>query len=174
MSTYPLNAVMLKPSLFIVFFVLVLPFLIVFVALLVSTGTLNWKIPVVITAFTSLLAALLLVQLFVAKVKIEDGQVVVGGGLYKEAIRLSDIRCGELQRMDLSRALNLMGFRINGIGLPGFRFGWFQPRNGRKVFSLVTREPVVWIPTNGAYDFLISVDAVDPFMRSLCEDSRQP
>lgn len=168
---YSLNAALIKPSLFVIFFVVLLPILILSLAFLASTGSFNWKIQMVIVTMLFPVASLLILQVFIVKVAIKDNRLVVGGGLYKEVISLSEIRCDDIREMGVPQASALMGTRINGVGMPGFHLGWFRQHNGRKFFALMGSSPVALIPTVGEFDLLISVKSLDRFINDLCKNS---
>jgi hypothetical protein len=166
-DTYCLNISKSKPGLFVLCVVL-LPVLMVSLVLVVSTGLPGWEVQLVFGSCTLPLAALLLLQLFLLKVGIVQDQLVVGGGIYKETIKLSAIRADRIKQISMPEASALMGARINGIGIPGFHLGWFQPYKGRKVLALVGESPVIWVPTSGEYDLLISVTERELFASELC------
>ncbi|MBP8296296.1 MAG: hypothetical protein KAX84_09340, partial [Burkholderiales bacterium] len=52
-------------------------------------------------------------------------------------------------------------WRTNGIGLPGFKAGWFRLRNREKALVLLT-DPfkVTYLPTSEGYALLISTNAL--------------
>lgn len=167
METYAVNAFTLKPVLSIIIFVPILPFTILFAALFFSTGSVHWKLPLIISGLTLPLTILLLVQLFIAKVSLDDRYLIVGGGLYKEKVSLSEIRREAIAKIDISKNSGVLGTRTNGVGLPGFSFGWFQPYAGKKLFALVSDDHAVLVPTTKPYDLLISPNNVDQFISAL-------
>jgi len=71
-----------------------------------------------------------------------------------DSIRRNDIRAAADAGIGTS-------LRINGVGLPRFKLGWFKLSNGRKAFAIVTDQSPMYIPTKGEYDLLVSTGRGD-------------
>lgn len=57
----------------------------------------------------------------------------VSGTLYGRQIPLGSLRLGEARELDLAHEAGYrLKWRTNGIGLPGYKAGWFRLRNGKK------------------------------------------
>ncbi|MBX3702007.1 MAG: hypothetical protein KF903_13530 [Dokdonella sp.] len=166
-TLYTISSFNFKPILVIVVLVSVLPFATVLLALYLATGSVNFKIPAVIGVLTLPLTIFLLAQLIMVKIVTEETQLTVGGGLYKETIARSAIRGEAIVTLDSAELRKALGIRVNGVGLPGFLLGWFQPRGGRKVFVLQTAGRAVLVPTTGAYDVIVSPDDTQAFIADL-------
>jgi len=166
-TIHAISSFNLKPILFIVILVSVLPVAIVLLALHLATGSVSFKIPVVIGLLTLPLTIFLLAQLAVVKIATDETQLTIGGGLYKEKIARSVIRGDAIETLGPAELSKTLGIRINGVGLPGFLLGWFQPRGGRKVFVLQTAGQAVLVPTAGAYDVIVSPDDTQAFIADL-------
>lgn len=58
--------------------------------------------------------------------------------------------------------------RTNGVGLPGYKSGWFELKNGEKALAFITStKDLVYIPTNKGYCILLSVSKPSEFLESL-------
>jgi len=167
MSVYSFDSPGLKPIIFVINLVLVLPFALAWILLPSAAGGFQWKVPMIIVALTLPLAVLLLAQLACVKIGIEDGQLMVGGGLYKEIVNLSEIDCSAARKVNLVEKPELPGIRTNGIGLPGFKLGWFQPYRGKKLFVLIAGSQAVLVPTSKPYDLLLSPANADRLLMDL-------
>jgi hypothetical protein len=167
MSVYSSNSPGLKASIFVILWALILPFALTFLMLLGSPHGLLWKVPMIVAALTLPPTTLLLAQLTCVRIKIEDDQLVVGGGHYKEIINLSDIDRSVTHKVNLAEAPGLPGFRVNGIALPAFKLGWFQPYRGKKLFVLISEQQAVFVPTSKEYDLLVSSPDADRLLIDL-------
>jgi PH (Pleckstrin Homology) domain-containing protein len=76
---------------------------------------------------------------------------------------------GESKRIDLQKESPYRPrLRTNGIGLPGYRSGWWKLRNGEKALLFVTDlSNVVYIPTRQGYCLLLSPERPEVFLQSL-------
>jgi uncharacterized protein (DUF58 family) len=69
----------------------------------------------------------------------------------------------------------LPSWRTNGIGLPGYRAGWFKLKNGEKSLLFLTdRSHAVYIPTSNGYSVLASVPDPERFAESLRKNVGTP
>jgi crotonobetainyl-CoA:carnitine CoA-transferase CaiB-like acyl-CoA transferase len=58
--------------------------------------------------------------------------------------------------------------RTNGVGLPGYRAGWFRLRNGEKALAFVTDvHRVTYLRTTDGYSVLLSVEQPQQFASAL-------
>ena len=167
MNTFPVDTFAFKPVSIIIALLLIVPFLSTMFVTYFSTGSISWKLPLIVLTVTAPLAILFSIQLAIAEIIINDRQLIVGGGVYKEAVDFSEIRFDAIIKIDLSKNTQVLGVRINGIGLPGFYLGWFQSYSGRKVFALVTNKDAVFVPTTKPYDILVSPSDTDQFISVL-------
>ena len=59
-------------------------------------------------------------------------------------------------------------FRSNGVGLPGYKLGWFRLENGERGLLFVTEpERVVYLPTLEGYSLLMSVAEPEALLETL-------
>lgn len=87
-----------------------------------------------------------------------DSELIVRAGFYGRAIPRSSLRLEAAVEFSLAgRNEFAPRWRTNGIGLPGFRAGWFRLRNGEKALLFLT-DPfhVVYLPTTAGYALLLS------------------
>jgi hypothetical protein len=62
--------------------------------------------------------------------------------------------------------------RTNGIGLPGYRAGWFRLANGMKALvALTSAEHALYIPTNEGFALLVSVQTPETVLQALRSDA---
>jgi hypothetical protein len=75
----------------------------------------------------------------------------------------------EARRVDLRGVSEYrLRIRTNGVGLPGYRAGWFRLRSGEKALVFVTDlEQLVYVPTREGYSVLLSVVAPEEFLEAL-------
>ncbi len=58
--------------------------------------------------------------------------------------------------------------RTNGIGLPGYRAGWFRLKNNEKALLFVTDySKVVYVPTKQDYSVLVSASNSEEFCQTI-------
>lgn len=84
----------------------------------------------------------------------------------RESISISDMATINLHT---NKDLSIQG-RTNGIGLPGFSYGWFKLSNGEKSLLFVTdRSNIVYIPTTDGYSLMLSVQDPATFSQAMRE-----
>jgi len=87
------------------------------------------------------------------------GRRIPAGELMLDQARAADLRTDTARR--LAR-------RTNGVGLPGYRSGWFRLANGEKALVFVTDQSrVVYLPTRQGYAVLLSVERPEEFLNRL-------
>jgi hypothetical protein len=88
----------------------------------------------------------------------EEG-LEVTGGWYKRFIGLDKLNVDGAQPLDLGQAEGYrLKWRTNGIGMPGYKAGWFRLRNGEKAVVFITdQRQVVYVPTTEGYAVMASV-----------------
>ena len=82
---------------------LIVPFISTIFVTYFSTGSISWKLPLIVLTVTAPLAILFSIQLAIAEVSLNDRQLIVGGGVYKEAVDFSEIRFDAIIKIDLSK-----------------------------------------------------------------------
>jgi len=89
--------------------------------------------------------------------------------LYGRTIPNAEIAVNQARIVDLNNEPPLNPrFRTNGIGLPGYRVGWFRLRNGDRALAAITRpKQVLYVPTTRDYSLLLSVAEPEELLQSL-------
>ena len=96
-----------------------------------------------------------------------DTELIFRAGFYGRTLRRSSLRPESALEVSLVDRRDLAPrWRTNGIGLPGFRAGWFRLRNNEKALVLLT-DPfhVTYLPTGEGYVLLVSTTALLPALR---------
>jgi hypothetical protein len=102
-------------------------------------------------------------------VELGPEQLEIRGSLYGRRIPRSELELDGARVVDLTQASPLrLGFRTNGIALPGYSVGWFNLKNGERALAFVTdRRNVVYLPTRNRYALLLSVPKPEAFLEAL-------
>ena len=80
-------------------------------------------------------------------VAIRDAQLVVKSSFYSISIPLANIT--DAREVTPGSADDLVGLRVNGVGLPGFRSGWFNSRAGGRLFVDRVAGPYLLVSVEG-------------------------
>ncbi|MGO4552249.1 PH domain-containing protein [Lysobacter sp. 2RAF19] len=102
---------------------------------------------------TTALLATILVHMAWSAVSLEADALRVGAGLFRKRILYSEvINVAAEQRPRL-------GWRLNGIGFPGFALGWFAGSGGRRLFVAAGNGqiPALRVSLRGSFDLVVSV-----------------
>lgn len=131
-------------------------------AIVPASGVAVW-ISVILVVLLVALIALFGSILYSARnttVLVEPDGLRISGTLYGRRIPLASLRVGEAKVLNLARDEDFrMRWRTNGIGLPGYRAGWFRLRNGEKALAFITdTRRILYLPTSEGYSVLLSVD----------------
>lgn len=116
---------------------------------------------------------LLLVYLTLAprlvKFEVSPEGLRIRGELYGRRIPGDKLVLGQAKSLDLNTDKTYrLRWRTNGIGLPGYKSGWFRLKNGEKSLAFVTDSSrVVYIPTTEGYSVLLSVERPQEFLNRL-------
>lgn len=89
---------------------------------------------------------------------VTGNQLVISGSPWGRSVPVDGLRLVEARQLDLSTATDMApARRLNGIGLPGFRGGWFRLANGEKALVFVGRgNDAVYIPTTLGFALMIA------------------
>ncbi len=93
----------------------------------------------------------------------------IRGDIYGRAIPLSEIEMSRVKPVDLALQTEYRPrWKTNGVGLPGYKAGWFKLANGEKGLMFVTDQSrVVYVPTIRGYSVLLSVAEPEQFAAAL-------
>lgn len=120
---------------------------------------------VALAALTLSVALMLAVWWFTARLlgrqaaSLTGGILEITGALHKRRIALAELDLVHARVVDLAERTELRPrLKLFGMGVPGFRSGWFLLANGRRGFVCMTRGArVLWIPTHKGYDLLLEM-----------------
>jgi hypothetical protein len=166
MSTFSVDSITWKTVAFLLALAVLLPSAIAFAALW-AVNVRHFTIAWLVCGFVSVVAALILVQLASTKVVLDGQKLMVGGGLYKVSVDTKTIQKDRVESVSLDSGSFALGYRVNGVGMPGFALGWFQPPKGKKLFVLVTDSHPLIIPTSGDFDIVVSPKDPKGFLNAL-------
>ncbi len=104
-----------------------------------------------------------------ATVRIEGHALTLDAAIYGRSIALSSIKLPEVRAVTIAEGMPLAPkVRTNGIGLPGYRLGWYRLRNGEKaLLAMSGTQQAVYLPTTEGYSLLVSLRRPVVFMETL-------
>lgn len=110
------------------------------------------------------------------RLEIEADTMRIRGDLYGRTLPVEALRPDQAQVVDLRDTSELRPrCRTNGIGVPGYRAGWFRLANGERALLYVTDESMVtYLPTTEGYGLLLSVDEPHELLGALRRAKRAP
>ena len=90
--------------------------------------------------------------------EVNHQQLSIRGDLYGRNIPLISLVIDEAKVIQLNQSSPYQPrWRTNGIGLPGYKSGWFKLKNGEKALLFITElSQVIYLPTVEGYSLLIS------------------
>lgn len=102
-------------------------------------------------------------------VALTDDGLYVDVPLYGRLIPREEMVVTDTRIVDLNTETMLSPrFRTNGIGLPGYRVGWFRLHNGDRALAALTRyDRVIYLPTTRGYSLLLSVSEPEVLLQAL-------
>ena len=140
-----------------------------------ASGKTLWLLGVFTLLFALLMVALLCLSSYIAyssrhvQFELSSAELQIRGDLYGRRIPITSLVTTRALILDISPMSPYQpSGRTNGIGLPGYRSGWFKLRNGDKALLFVTDpHSVVYLPTVDGYSLLMSVKEPERFLQSL-------
>ena len=93
----------------------------------------------------------------------------IRGELYGRKIPGDKLVLGHAKPLDLNTdTAYRLRWRTNGVGMPGYKSGWFRLENGEKSLVFVTDQSrVAYIPTTEGFSVLLSVERPQEFLNRL-------
>jgi hypothetical protein len=77
---------------------------------------------------------------------------------YGRTIPISNVNLAHARVLSLEESADIGAVsRTNGIGLPGYKAGWFELASGGKALLAVMQGRVLFIPTNEGYSVWLTV-----------------
>ena len=137
----------------------------------ISTRTFGWSLSIlgVVLLVTVLAVVATLMVLQLPKVEVGADGLRVRSYLFGRTIPLSRLDLDAAHQIDAATSPQLeVKWRTNGIGLPGYKAGWFTLQNGGKALLFVT-DPMrqVYIPTTDDYALIVSPADPAAFLAAL-------
>jgi Bacterial PH domain len=85
-------------------------------------------------------------------------QFVISGSLWGRSVPVSAMRLADARTVDLGVDTTIAPIRrVNGVGLPGFRGGWFKLANGERALVFVGKgDRAIYIPSDQGFSLLIA------------------
>jgi hypothetical protein len=106
-------------------------------------------------------------QMHFSRITLSEDVLIVGGGLYKARVALCQLDVTGASLLDGDEPSGL-GWRLNGIGIPGYCQGWFSGPRKKKIFAIVTRRlQRVYVPTSAGFDLMLTPDDPHSFLEAL-------
>ena len=107
-------------------------------------------------------------------VEVQPDGLRVSGTLYGRRIPLEKLLVDQARELDLERDADYrLKWRTNGIGMPGYKAGWFRLRNGEKALAFITdAHRVLYVPTTDGYSILLSLAEPRRVLELLVEAGR--
>jgi hypothetical protein len=102
-------------------------------------------------------------------IEVRSDVLTIRGSLYGRGVPLEDMLLDRARIVDLGTAPDLVPrWRTNGVGLPGYRVGWFRLENGEKALCFLTRsDSILYVPTKRSFALLLSVASPSELLRAL-------
>ncbi len=165
MHVFPIRTYPWRAFVVLTVVTILLPLAIAAAALIYSALLPNWllilMLSVALAWLLSINVALIALALYVAtrnEITIRGGTMHLKGGEFHERVPLDSVVNADI--VDLARQPRLARARKrNGISLPGFRVGWFETSDQRKLFVLRSSgRSLLHVTTDIRFDVLLGVE----------------
>jgi hypothetical protein len=105
------------------------------------------------------------------RVELQGSRLTITSSLHRCRIEAAELSLPRARIVDLDEHTELKPIlKRNGLGVPGYRSGWFYLRNRRRCFVATSDSAkVLWLPGLGKHDLLL--DVRDP--KALLEQLRE-
>jgi Bacterial PH domain len=139
----------------------------IFSAVPVGSKTMWWGIVVVL--LVGIAGASILVMARAPTFDVSAAGLRISGNPFGRMIPAADLRLGAARVVDFTRSPDLRPkWRTMGLGLPGYKAGWFRLSDGEKALVFLSgAKPALYIPTTAGYSLLISTQDPDGLLSSL-------
>lgn len=117
----------------------------------------TWWIVIVVLVVV-LAGALIFVLSRAPKFEVSAEGLRISGNLFGRMIPAAELRLDAARVVDFTQSPDLRPkWRTMGLGLPGYKAGWFRLYDGEKALVFLSdAKPAVYIPTTAGYSVLIS------------------
>jgi len=115
-----------------------------------------WVIAIIVVVVVA--AALVLVLSRAPRFEVSAEGLRISGNLFGRMIPAAELRVDAARIVDFAKSPELRPkWRTIGLGLPGYKAGWFRLYDGEKALVFLSdAKPAVYIPTSAGYGVLIS------------------
>jgi len=139
-----------------------------FVAVFVANRALTITVTGAVTALSVILFAAFVWFLSRNEIMLDAQALTVRAAFYERTVSRADIDWTESRFIDAARDSGLTPrVRVNGIGLPGYRAGWFRLANGARAFVLQTQGPLAYLPVAGGEALVLTVTRSSPLFAKI-------
>lgn len=161
-------------SIFVVLLVLVPVALAVIAASVTNSGEHAMAKIVAIVLIPSVLLGGLLYGLCFGRPLLQvDNRLVARSGIYKYDLPVAALGTAKPVIYGREEAFvgdRRLGIRTNGVGLPGFKLGWFTCKDGQRAFVWLGQEPfVLWISRTGQNHLVLGFSSIDEARRFVAQ-----
>ena len=103
-----------------------------------------------------------------SSVVLSDRDLTLRIPLYGRRIPLEKIKSDQIRILNNHASSPYqLGWRLNGLGVPGYRLGWFSSHGKGRILASVTTPRVLAIPTRDQYTLLLSTPESDAMTKRL-------
>ncbi|MFQ5636087.1 MAG: PH domain-containing protein [Gammaproteobacteria bacterium] len=158
----------IKTFLWAFVFVVIAPVLITAGSAYLTNRAMMFSVTGIVTALSVALFAGGVLLLSRGEISLDTETLRVNAGFYERRIGVSGIDWHDSRFIDLAREPDLSPrLRLNGIGLPGYRAGWFRLANGTRAFLLTTHGPLAYLKVRDGEDLMLSVSESSPLAQKI-------
>jgi Bacterial PH domain len=127
-----------------------------------------WWLTIIVVAIV-LAGALIVVLAQTPKFEVSPEGLSISGNPFGRMIPAAELQLDGAHVVDFATSPNLRPkWRTLGLGLPGFKAGWFRLYDGETALVFLSdAKPAVYIPTTAGYSLLISPQDPDGLLSSL-------
>lgn len=103
-----------------------------------------------------------------ARFEISEERLRIRSAIYGRTIPIRELLPENARIVDLQTDREFRPtMRTNGIGIPGYRAGWFRVRQGKALLFITDPTRAVYLPTRMGYSLLLSVQDPEGFLQAL-------
>ena len=158
----------LKAYIWACLFMIVLPVVITAAALLLGARSLAPGLLAGIALTGALLCAVTGWMMWRTEIVLEQNYLRITAGFYARQVPHSSIDLSSSEIVDFAARTELEpGLRTNGVGLPGYRVGWYRLKNGDRAFVVLTGGRVMYLPLRRGESLLLSINRPSVFREQL-------
>jgi hypothetical protein len=106
---------------------------------------------------------------FHGQLEVSSQHLCIKGIVFRKTIPMSDLQVSLARIVDLDQEPNLRPcIKLYGIGLPGFRSGWFLLKERERALLVLSGSHLaVYVPTSQGYALLLSPERIEEFLAAL-------